>query len=67
MTFIGNFTQKLNNSLQEQTENQQYKNLNKHEEMALKNLMERNDIIRRCSGHRGRKRLYTGIRTTAIG
>ena len=53
-TFIEDFTRKLNNSLEEQkeTDNKQYKNLNKHEEKALQDLMERNEILI-CNADKG--------------
>ena len=53
-TFIEDFTWKLNNSLEEQkeTDNKQYKNLNKHEEKALQDLMERNEILI-CNADKG--------------
>lgn len=52
-TFIEDFTQQVNNSLQEQTnDKKQYKNLNKNEDGALKDLMERTDIII-CNADKG--------------
>ena len=53
-TFIEDFTQKINNSLQEQRNIKTIpkKNLTKHEEKALKDLMKRNDIII-CNADKG--------------
>ena len=53
-TFIEDFTQKINNSLQEQRDIKTIpkKNLTKHGEKALNDLMKRNDIII-CNADKG--------------
>ena len=53
-TFVEDFTKQVNNSIQEKTtaKQKQCKNLNKHEEKALTDLMERTDILI-CNADKG--------------